>query len=258
MSSCIAIANQKGGVGKTTLSVNLAHNLAVAGNRVLLIDVDPQGNATTSLGVPKPSSGGTWRLLTTGNWYGEEVVALEPEGFFLLPASANLRELEASLHESPEQRRRLATALLEQRSNWDWILVDCPPSLGVLTANAFALADEILIPVQPEFLAMEGLAQMVEAQRLIRREINRELEIGGVVLNMVDPEQDLARDVERELREFFQERVYDSVVRRDVVLAEAPSHGKAVLSWSPRSVGSLGMTEVTKEFIRRHREKKEN
>lgn len=252
MSLCVAIANQKGGVGKTTLSVNLAHNLAVAGRRVLLIDIDPQGNATTSLGAPKPATGGTWRLLTAGSWYGEEVVALEPEGLSLLPASSSLRDLEVTLHGSPESKRRLSSAMVEAVSRWDVVLIDCPPSLGGLTANAFALADEILIPVQPEFLAMEGLAQMVEAQRLIRREINRDLEIGGVILNMVDPAQELARDVERELRDYFQDKVYDGVVRRDVVLAEAPSHGKAVLDWAPRSVGCLGMAGVAREFLDRH------
>lgn len=250
MKKIVSIANQKGGVGKTTLSVNLAYNLAVSGHKTLLIDIDPQGNATSSLNVKKPRHGGTYRFLVTGEYHADEIEKIEGcKNLELLAASYSLRDLEAGIKGEKDHRLYLKTAFHQAKKNWDYILIDCPPSLGMLTANALAVSDEILIPIQPEFLAMEGLAQMIEAQKLVQREVNPELKVGGIVMNMMDPDEDLCVEVEEEVRKYFEDIVYQHCVRRDISFAEAPSHGRALLNYAARTRGCLGMVEVTKEFI---------
>jgi len=251
MKKIVSIANQKGGVGKTTISVNLSYNLAISGFKTLLIDIDPQGNATSSLNIKKPRHGGTYHFLVTGEFHEEEIQKSEfTENLDILPASYSLRDLEAGFKGDGDQRLYLKNALMKQKDRWDYILIDCPPSLGMLTSNALSASDEILVPIQPEFLAMEGLAQMVEAQKLIQREVNSELKMGGIVMNMMDPNEELCLEVEAEVRKYFDDIVYEHCVRRDINFAEAPSHGRALLNYAARTRGCLGMVEVTKEFVK--------
>jgi chromosome partitioning protein len=246
---CVAIANQKGGVGKTTISVNLAFCLALAGFRTLLIDIDPQANATSSLGLKKSRQGGVCRFLETGKYYFEELKQTSHRNLFILPSGYLLRDLEKTLLSQQEAFQNLKNAMASQGDKWDYILIDCPPSLGALTGNAMALAQEILIPIQAEFLALEGLAQMKEALKTIQREINHRIKIGGILLNMFDPEQELSWSVYREVNGFFGKMVFKEVVSRNIILAEAPSYGQAVLEYAPRSTASLEMVEVCREFL---------
>lgn len=252
MSGTVAFANQKGGVGKTTTVVNLAAELALAGNRVLIVDIDPQGNATSALGVDKGAMArSVYDGLIDGVPLSELIVAGPIDGLELVPSSVALAGAEIELVPLERRERRLADLLgahgTRQKSH-DFVFIDCPPSLGLLTVNALTAAGEVVIPLQCEYLALEGLSQLLGAIALVRDNLNPDLEVHGVILTMYDRRTNLCLDVERDVRRHLDGRVYDTVVPRNVRLSEAPSHGLPVASYSPASRGAEAYRRLAAEF----------
>lgn len=252
MARTIAIANQKGGVGKTTTVINLAAYLADAGKRVLAVDIDPQGNATTGLGVDKS--------VVDASIYdvilGEEAIQAAIEatavvGLHVVPATLDLAGAEVELLAVSDRQLRLGRALEPVKERYDYVLIDCPPSLGVLTINALACADGVLIPIQCEFFALEGLTQLLSTVELVRSRINPHLRLEGVVLTMYDARTNLAQQVAEEVRRHFSQQVFETVIPRTVRLSEAPSHGLPILRYDPRSKGAEVYRALAKEMLRR-------
>lgn len=258
MGRILAVTNQKGGVGKTTSSVNLAASLAALGRRVLLVDLDPQGNATMGCGIDKKSLTGTvCDLLLDDGVHAEEVLqrAAEPApGFDLLPANADLTAAEVELLGKVSREYRLRTVLNGLRERYDWILIDCPPSLSILTVNALTAADGVIIPMQCEYYALEGLSALLDTVGAVRERTNPKLEIEGLLRTMYDPRNSLTRDVSRQLIQHFGERVYRTVIPRNVRLAESPSHGVPVLAYDRHSRGAVAYQALAAELTRRHAE----
>jgi chromosome partitioning protein len=253
MSRVIAIANQKGGVGKTTTAINLGASLAVAEKRTLIIDIDPQGNATSGLGVQRGEGVATiYDVLVDGRPLSEAVV--RDVHFPFLHVVASSRDLvgaEIELVDTGDRERVLRQALAELRDDYDFILVDCPPSLGLLTLNTLTAADSVLIPIQCEFYALEGLSQLLNTVRLVQRGLNPKLEIEGVLLTMYDKRLNLSRQVADEAREYFGGRVYRTTIPRNVRLAEAPSFGQPIVTYDVLSVGAKRYPAVAREILGR-------
>lgn len=258
MGRILAVTNQKGGVGKTTSSVNLAASLAAMGRRVLLVDLDPQGNATMGCGIDKKALDGTvCDLLLDDAVRSEEVLvrAQEPApGFDLLPANAELTAAEVELLAMASREYRLRSVLHGLRERYDWILIDCPPSLSILTVNALTAADGVIIPMQCEYYALEGLSALLDTIAAVRERTNATLEIEGLLRTMYDPRNSLTRDVSRQLIQHFGERVYRTVIPRNVRLAESPSHGLPVLAYDRHSRGAVAYQALAGEISRRHAE----
>jgi chromosome partitioning protein len=247
----LAVANQKGGVGKTTTAVNLGAYLAL-GVRVLLVDVDPQANATSSLGIdPNALTLSTYEALLGEASLGDTIVASGQAQLDLAPASRALAGAQVELVEMPERERRLRQALADVRERYDLVLVDCPPSLGLLTLNALVAADLLLAPVQCEYLALEGVGQLMETIELVRATLNPRLELLGMLMTMFDPRTRLSAQVVDEVRRHFPERTFDTVIPRSVRLSEAPSFGKPVLEYEPTSRGAGAYADLAQEVIRR-------
>jgi chromosome partitioning protein len=247
VSRILCIANQKGGVGKTTTAVNLAVALAKAGGRTLLVDLDPQCNATTGLGsCPTQRHPLVSRLPLK-----ESLVATDTPGLELLPGSRSFKDVEALATAARDEAATLRQHLAGGMSAYDFVLIDCPPSLGELTRTALAASSEVLMPIQCEYYAMEGLAQMIEVIRQVMDKQAGRLQFGGIVLTMYDHTLELTREVENEVREFFGEIVYWTVIPRDVTVSEAPSHGRSVLDYAPRSRGAMAYTELCMEVLER-------
>lgn len=248
MGVIVAIANQKGGVGKTTTAVNFAASLAVAEQRVLLVDLDPQGNASTGVGVaPGSVEEGMYRVLLEERELRDEVLSTEMEGLFVVPASQDLVAIERELVEVEDRAFRLRNALETLASDYDFIVIDCPPSLGVLTINALTAANLVLVPLQCEYYALEGLSQLVGTIERVRAGLNPELALHGVLLTMFDARNNLANEVAAEVREHF--HVYDTIIPRNVRLAEAPSHGQPVVLYDAASRGSYGYLNLAREIL---------
>jgi len=246
MGRVFCVANQKGGVGKTTTSVNLAVALARSGGQTLLVDLDPQCNATTGLGV-EPS---TRHPLVAGTPLRQSLVPTYCPRLDLLPGSRTFRDVEALTRNAPEQADRQGRYLSGGITGYDYVLIDCPPSLGQLTQTALASSTEVLMPIQCEYFAMEGLAQMIDVIRqVIDRGGQHRLEFGGIVLTMYDHSLELTGEVEHEVREFFGEIVFQTVVPRDVAVSESPSHGKSVIDYAPRSRGARAYVELCMEVL---------
>jgi chromosome partitioning protein len=244
----IACTNQKGGVGKTTTVVNLASYLAIAGDRVLVIDLDPQGNATSGLGIDRARSTSVYDAVIDDLALETLVTPTSTEHLELVPSSIALAGAEVELAPLEQRERRLARLLVPVRDRYDHIFIDCPPSLGLLTVNALTAADATLIPIQCEYYALEGLSQLMATIALVRDHLNPSLEIDGAVLTMFDGRTNLAADVAAEVRSHLGDRVYATVIPRNVRLSEAPSHGKAIHDYAPESRGALAYAALAEEF----------
>jgi chromosome partitioning protein len=250
----IACTNQKGGVGKTTTVVNLATYLALLGDSVLVIDLDPQGNATSGFGIDRATvDGSIYDALMDGRPLAELHVATAVEGLRLVPSSIALAGAEVELAGEPEREHRLAHAVKEERDSWDWILVDCPPSLGLLTVNALTGTDAVLIPIQCEYYALEGLTQLVATVNLVRDHLNPSLAISGVVLTMYDARTNLSAEVAAEVRRHLNDAVFKTIVPRSVRLSEAPSHGQPIALYRPDSKGAEAYWSLARELRARRR-----
>ncbi|MGB9886095.1 MAG: ParA family protein [Moorellales bacterium] len=248
MGRVIAIANQKGGVAKTTTAVNLGASLALAGERVLVVDLDPQGNASSGLGVERRRLRRCVYDVLLGEARLEDVVvATELPGLEVAPATVRLAGAEIELVSLEERERRLAAALVDLRQRYTFVLIDCPPSLGLLTINALTAADRVLIPIQCEYYALEGLGQLMQTISLVQRRLNPTLELEGVVLTMFDGRTNLSIQVVEEVKKFFRNKVFRTVIPRNVRLSEAPSHGKPVVLYEPRSRGAEVYRELAEE-----------
>ncbi|MBL8224346.1 MAG: ParA family protein [Chromatiales bacterium] len=253
MSRVIAVTNQKGGVGKTTTAVNLAAGLAASGQRVLLVDLDPQGNATTGCGIDKQSLERTTCDVLLGEATAlEAIVPVPSSGFALLPANADLTAAEVRLLQEIGRELRLRKALEAVRELYDYVLVDCPPTINMLTLNALTAADGVLIPIQCEFYALEGLSSLLETVKQVRNTVNPGLNIEGLLRTMYDPRNRLATDVSAELTRLFKDKVYRSVIPRNVRLAEAPSFGLPALQHDRGSRGAQAYAELAAEVLAAH------
>ncbi len=251
MGTIYAIANQKGGVGKTTTAVNVAACIAEAGAETLLVDIDPQANATVGLGLAKDLVPGIYEVLTGTAEAASALTATSIEHLTVLPASPDLAGANVELPRAPGSELRLRDALAPLRDRFAFIILDCPPSLGPLTVNALVAADRVIVPVQTEYFALEGLAGLLDTLSLIRRELNSRLSIAGMLLTMHDGRTRLAQDVEREIREHFPELVFDTVIPRNVRVGEAPSFGRPVIHHDPRSAGAEAYFALAKEVAAR-------
>ncbi|MGC4097718.1 MAG: AAA family ATPase [Nitrospira sp.] len=250
MGKVVAVANQKGGVGKTTTAINLSSAVALEGRSVLLVDMDAQGNATSGLGIDQKSlERTTYSCLVKSNTVEESVIETSVPGLSLLPSNADLAGAEVELVNVEGREDHLKTIIGQAKEKYDFIFLDCPPALGILTINALVAADSVLIPVQCEYYAMEGLTRLVGSIELVRESFNSHLNLEGIVLTMFDSRNTLSRQVAEQIRSHFIDKVYQSVIPRNVSLAEAPSYGRPGVLYNVASAGSQSYVSLAKEFI---------
>jgi len=255
MPRTIAIANRKGGVGKTTTAVNVATAMAAVGKKVLVIDLDPQGNASTSMGVDKRGSmASSYDILVGTKKLSETIAWTDVPNFSLVPSSPDLAGAEIELVDMDHREFALKTALSKEAVNYDYILIDCPPSLSLVTINALVAADAVIVPLQCEFLALEGITDLIQNINQIKKRFNPKLELQGVVLTMYDKRNTLTQMVEDDVRSFFGKKVYQTVIPRNVRISEAPSHGKPVLLYDFRCPGSQAYISLAGEVLKREKE----
>lgn len=250
MSTVLAIANQKGGVGKTTTAINLSACLAQMGKKVLVIDIDPQGNATSGLGVDKRNlKCSVYDVLIHDDEAKNAVVKTSVDGLFMIPSSIELAGAEIELVSLMARERMLATAIEPIKDDYDFVIIDAPPSLGLLTLNALAAADKVMVPIQCEFYALEGLSQLVKTINLVKKHINKDLVIEGVVLTMFDSRTNLSIQVVDEVKKFFKTKVHTVIIPRNVRLGEAPSHGKPITFYDPKCSGAEAYRDLADEIV---------
>lgn len=253
MGKAIAIFNQKGGVGKTTTNINLGASLAMLGKKILIVDIDPQGNTTSGIGVSKRDLSDTVYELLIQDDYDTRKAILETgvKGLDVIPANVDLAGAEIELVAIEGRETRLKEAIDQVRDDYDFIFIDCPPSLGLLTINSLTAVESVLIPIQCEFYALEGVSQLMSTIELVRKSLNNGLEIEGVVLSMFDGRTNLAIQVVQEVKKYFGDRVYSTVIPRNIRLAEAPSFGMAITEYDPRSKGAKAYRAFAEEFLKR-------
>lgn len=254
MGKIIAIVNQKGGVGKTTTAVNLAAGVGLAGKKVLLVDADPQGNSTSGFGINKKQVKTTsYEMLIGTGKLESAVIKTEFKNVDVVPSSMDLAAAEVDLIEIEHREAQLKMALAASRENYDYIFIDCPPSLGLITINALNASDTVLVPIQCEYFALEGLSQLMASVRQVKRLYNPTLEIEGIVLTMYDGRLNLTGQVVSEIKKYFANKLYKTVIPRAVRLSEAPSYGMPIQYYDKRSKGSEAYTDLAKEFLKKNR-----
>ena len=269
MGKIIAVVNQKGGVGKTTTSINLSASLGLLGKKVLIVDLDSQGNATTGVGIDKKDiSASIYEVLTMRADIHDAIIKTKSRNLSIIPAYLNLAGVQVEFFEMERKFAeqnikfskvlRLKEELYKIKDDYDYILIDCPPSLGILTTNALAAANSVLIPVQCEYYALEGIMQLINTVMLTQKKINPDLDIEGVLLTMLTVNTNLGLEVINSIKEFFKERVYDTIIPRLIRLAEAPSHVKTILEYDPKGKGALAYINLAKEVIERNGTKEES
>ncbi|GLI07880.1 sporulation initiation inhibitor protein Soj [Paenibacillus tyrfis] len=250
MAKIIAITNQKGGVGKTTTSVNLGASLASLGKKVLLVDIDPQGNTTSGLGINKADVVHCIYDVLINDVHPKEAMAdTALENLKIIPATIQLAGAEIELVPTISREQRLKKSLQLVKHMFDYILIDCPPSLGILTVNSLTAADSVIIPIQCEYYALEGLSQLLNTVRLVQKHLNTTLQIEGVLLTMFDARTNLGMQVIEEVKKYFQQKVYQTIIPRNIRLSEAPSHGQPIITYDPKSKGAEVYLELAKEVI---------
>lgn len=250
MGKIIAIANQKGGVGKTTTAVNISTILAKKGRKTLMIDADPQGNATSGLGIDKNVELSTYDILIGDTKINETLQDTQIKNLKVCPSTINLAGAEVELVSAEEREFRLKKKLDEVKEEYDYIIIDCPPSLGLITLNSFTASDSVLIPVQCEYYALEGLGQLINTINIVKKVMNKKLEIEGAVLTMYDARTNLSNQVVKEVNKYFENKVYKTVIPRNVKLSEAPSFGMPITVYDPRSKGARCYEKLAKEILK--------
>ena len=247
----ISIANQKGGVGKTTTSVNLSTLLAKRGKKVLLIDADPQGNATSGVGMDKNTELSVYDLIISDEVESKDTIQkTEIKNLYICPSNINLAGAEVELVSMMSREYRMKEKLESIKDKFDYIIIDCPPSLGLITLNSFTASDSVLIPVQCEYYALEGLGQLINTINLVKRHLNKDLEVEGALLTMYDIRTNLSNQVVKEVNKYFENKVYKTVIPRNVKLSEAPSYGMPISIYDPRSKGAKSYDKFVKEFLK--------
>ena len=256
MGKIISVANQKGGVGKTTTTVNLATILAKRGKKVLLIDADPQGNATSGLGLDKDIEPSTYDILVNDTSLEETMQKTIIKNLKICPANMNLAGAEVELVSMMSREQRLKEKVDIIKDKFDYILIDCPPSLGLVTLNSFTASNSVLIPVQCEYFALEGLGQLLNTINLVKKHLNKEITIEGALLTMYDIRTNLSNQVVKEVKKYFENKVYKTVIPRNVRLSEAPSYGMPITEYDPRSKGAKSYIKFAKEFLKNNEEER--
>lgn len=256
MGKVISVANQKGGVGKTTTTVNLGTILAKKGKKVLLIDADPQGNATSGLGVEKEVEFSTYDILVNETEIKDAIQDTIIKNLKVCPSNINLAGAEVELVSMMSREQRLKEKLDMVKDKFDYILIDCPPSLGLITLNSFTASNSVLIPVQCEYYALEGLGQLLNTINLVKKHLNKEIKIEGALLTMYDMRTNLSNQVVKEVKKYFGDKVYKTVIPRNVRLSEAPSYGMPITEYDPRSKGAKSYIKFAKEFLKENEEEK--
>ena len=256
MGKIISVANQKGGVGKTTTTVNLCTIIAKKGKKVLLIDADPQGNATSGLGVEKEVEFSTYDILVNDTEMKDTIQDTIIINLKVCPANMSLAGAEVELVSMMSREQRLKEKLEEIKDEFDYIFIDCPPSLGLITLNSFTASNSVLIPVQCEYFALEGLGQLINTINLVKKHLNKDIQIEGALLTMYDVRTNLSNQVVKEVKKYFNEKVYKTVIPRNVRLSEAPSYGMPITEYDPRSKGAKSYIKFAKEFLKINEEEK--
>ena len=257
MGKVISVANQKGGVGKTTTAVNMSTILAKRGKKVLLIDADPQGNATSGLGIDKQDEKSVYNVIIDETKIEETLKETQIKTLKVCPSNINLAGAEVELVSMMSREQRLKEKIDEIKDKYDFIIIDCPPSLGLITLNSFTASDSVLIPVQCEFYALEGLGQLINTIDLVRKHLNKNIQIEGAILTMYDVRTNLSNQVVKEVKKYFEDKVYKTAIPRNVKLSEAPSYGMPITLYDPRSKGAKCYDKFVKEFLKKNEEEKQ-
>ena len=256
MGKIISFINQKGGVGKTTTCVNMASYLAVMGKKVLLLDLDPQGNATSSLGIDKESGLKTiYNVIVDDNLLDEVIMKSKLDNLDIIPSNVDLAGAEIELVQMNNREKVVKKILQPIKNSYDYICIDCPPSLGLITVNGLTASDSLIIPIQCEYFAIEGLTQLMYTIKLVKKHLNPDIAVEGVVLTMKDARSNLGNSVAADVNKYFYNKVYDTIIPRNIRLAEAPSYGEPICMYDPKCSGAIAYRTLTEEFLKRNNDK---
>lgn len=257
MGKIVSFINQKGGVGKTTTCVNMASYMAVMGKKVLLVDLDPQGNATSSLGIDKEGDLKTiYNVIVDDNLLDEVIIKSKVEGLDVVPSNVDLAGAEIELVQMNNREKVIKKILSTIKNSYDYICIDCPPSLGLITVNALTASNSVIIPIQCEYFALEGLTQLMYTIKLVKKHLNTEIDVEGVVLTMKDARSNLGNSVAADISKYFNNKVYDTIIPRNIRLAEAPSYGEPICMYDPKCNGAFAYKLLTEEFLKRNKDNK--